>query len=180
MVLAAAGHRVEVPADVVAWAGRRSSALLLLTVTSDLEWRLLARLRVAGRTLPVVVMMDVPSPEQGARAVQAGADSVLHRSATADTLRRTVEATMDGQMVLPAPVGALLAATAPMEEPPAVPADRIGWLQQLAGGTTVAQLAVRAGYSERAMFRLLTGLYRELGVRNRIEAIVLARDRGWI
>jgi DNA-binding NarL/FixJ family response regulator len=179
-VLASAGHHVETPADVVAWAGRRTSALLLLTVTGDPEWRLLARLRESGRTLPVVAVMDLPSAQQCARAVRAGADSVLHRSATADALRRTVEATMDGQMVLPALVGALLAATAPVEEVPTVRADRIGWLQQMAAGTTVAQLAVRAGYSERAMFRLLTGLYKELGVRNRIEAIVLARDRGWI
>jgi DNA-binding CsgD family transcriptional regulator len=51
-------------------------------------------------------------------------------------------------------------------------------LQQLAGGITVAQLAHRAGYSERAMYRLLRGLYIKLDVKTRTEALMLARARG--
>ena len=39
----------------------------------------------------------------------------------------------------------------------------IEWLQQLAKGIPVAQLADRAGYSERAMYRLLRGLYTKTG-----------------
>ncbi|SEU14237.1 helix-turn-helix domain-containing protein [Nonomuraea wenchangensis] len=45
---------------------------------------------------------------------------------------------------------------------------------------TVADLADRAGYSERAMFRLLQALYREIGVATRIQAIVRAQERGWL
>jgi DNA-binding CsgD family transcriptional regulator len=53
-------------------------------------------------------------------------------------------------------------------------------LRQLAAGATVAQLADRAGYSERAMFRLLHALYRQLGARSRIEAILHAQTSGWL
>jgi DNA-binding NarL/FixJ family response regulator len=87
---------------------------------------------------------------------------------------------MEGQAVLPADVLALLATTGPDADTPIAFPDRIEWLRQLASGRTVAELAGRAGYSERAMFRLLTAFYRDLGVRSRVEAIMLARDRGWI
>jgi hypothetical protein len=40
---------------------------------------------------------------------------------------------------------------------------------------TVARLATEAGYSERATFRLLTRLYREMDVNSRMEAIMQAR-----
>jgi DNA-binding CsgD family transcriptional regulator len=62
-----------------------------------------------------------------------------------------------------------------------MPSNReLDWLGQLAEGTTVAQLAERSGYSERAMFRLLRNLYNQLNVRNRTEALQLAQDRGWL
>jgi hypothetical protein len=50
----------------------------------------------------------------------------------------------------------------------------------LAGGSTAAERARAAGYSERTMFRLLRALYRKLPVRNRTEALMYARDHGWI
>jgi DNA-binding CsgD family transcriptional regulator len=56
----------------------------------------------------------------------------------------------------------------------------VSWLRQLAAGSTVAQLANQAGYSERAMFRLLQGLYQQLGARNRVEALLRAQQLGWL
>ena len=179
-VLAAAGHRAETPADVVGWATRRTSALVLLTLAGEPEWLLLARLRAACVTVPLIALVEATSAAQGVRAVRGGARSVLPRNTAGDVLRRTVAATMDGQAVVPMEVLVLLAADAPAEHDHAVSAERIGWLRQLASGRTVGELAGRVGYSERAMFRLLTALYQDLGVRSRIEAIMLARDRGWI
>ncbi|WP_220504417.1 response regulator transcription factor [Microbispora sp. H13382] len=89
---------------------------------------------------------------------------------------------MDGQAVLPAAVSAALARgsiannTASLSLTP----EQLSWLRQLAAGATVAQLAEQAGYSERAMFRLLQSLYKELGVRTRIEAIIRAQEQGWL
>ncbi len=89
---------------------------------------------------------------------------MLPRAVTVATLRRTVEATIGGQAVMPAAVAAVLA------EPQAVSehtpsARQLSWLRQLVTGVTVAQLAEQAGYSKRAMFRLLRVLYRQMGVR---------------
>jgi DNA-binding NarL/FixJ family response regulator len=180
MVLAAAGHRAETPADVVSWARRRNSALVLLTLVGESQWQLLARLRDARVTLPLIVLIDAASAAQGVRAVRAGARSVLPRSISGEELRRTVTATMEGQAVVPAEVLASLAIAGPGDPTLVVSPDRIGWLRKLATGGTVAELAGQVGYSERAMFRLLTALYRDLGVSSRVEAIMLARDQGWI
>lgn len=174
-VLSAAGHHVDTPADPVSWIACRPSALVLLTMVGRAQWQLLAGLREA----PVIALIDGGSPPDGARAVRAGARSVLPRGVTQDSLRRTVEATLDGQSVLPAAVVDLLVSGHDQNRE-TVDAHRIGWLRNLAAGMTVAQLAAQAGYSERAMFRLLATMYREMGARNRIEAVVQARDRGWI
>jgi DNA-binding CsgD family transcriptional regulator len=50
----------------------------------------------------------------------------------------------------------------------------------LADGSTVAELARTTGYSERMTFRLLRATYRKLPARNRTEALMYARGRGWI
>ncbi|MGW5581063.1 DNA-binding response regulator [Micromonospora chokoriensis] len=180
MVLSAAGHQVETPPDLVRWADQRTSALVLLTLTDDSDWRLLARLHDAHVKVPIMALIATDSIDDGVRAARAGARSVLPRGITGTALQRTISTTLDGHAVLPAEVAARLAAGTQVEQMQAVSQDRINWLRQLAAGVTVAQLADLVGYSERAMFRMLTALYRDIGARNRIEAIMLARDRGWI
>lgn len=179
MVLSAAGHHTETPADVVGWAGRNPSSLVILTLAGEEEWDLLARVHTTHVTVALLVLVDSVSSRQGVRAVRAGARSVAPRNIAADALQRTVTATADGQAVLPADVAALLTAVAPTSIPHTAP-NRIEWLRQLASGATVAQLADGVGYSERAMFRLLSRLYEDIGARNRVEALMLAREKGWI
>jgi DNA-binding NarL/FixJ family response regulator len=112
--------------------------------------------------------------------VRAGARSVVGRHVTAATLLRTVAATIEGQTVLPAGVAAALAHGVSADGEAALTTEKLSWLQALASGTTVADLARRAGYSERAMFRLLRALYREMGVNSRLEALMRAREGGWM
>ncbi len=179
--LADLGHPVDLPDDILAW--RRSArAVVMLTLQAERDWNLLRRLRAEWPAVPVVVLLDDSSGATGVRAMRAGALSVLPRAVAAPILRRTVQAVLDGQAVLPAEVAAALvtAAADPPGVPPALSGDQLAWLRQLADGATVAQLANRAGYSERAMFRLLRGAYERIGVRSRIEAIMYARDAGWL
>ncbi|MET8354531.1 DNA-binding response regulator [Micromonospora sp. NPDC005206] len=181
-VLSAAGYQVEVPADPVNWARRSRSDLVLLTLATTGDWDLLGRLRDIAPAQQVIAVLTEESAGLGVRAVRAGARSVLHREVTPVALRRTVEATIDGQTVLPAAVAVILAggAVAAEETRQAITAAELTWLRHLAAGMTVAELSRIAGYSERAMFRLLQGVYRQLGARSRIEAIVRAQERGWL
>ncbi len=181
--LTAAGHAVQTPSDVVAWARKVQGAVALLTIQAEADWAVLAKLSEFGATTnSLVVLLGEESAAAGVRAVRTGARSVLARGVSAEVLRRTVAATIDGQAVLPAAVVAALVAGAGVDAGPArvLSAERLSWLRELAAGGTVAQLASQVGYSERAMFRLLRSLYRDMGVGGRIEALMRAQERGWL
>jgi DNA-binding NarL/FixJ family response regulator len=180
--LSEAGHTVETPSDVLDWVRRVDRSMVLLTLESGRSWDILRQLHDTSAAHLVVALLEENSPVLGAAAVRAGASSVLWRAVTAGTLRRTVEATIDGQTVLPAAVTDVLAAGSAaggasgwFPQP-----EQVSWLRQLAAGTTVGRLAGQAGYSERAMFRLLRALYDHMGVRSRTEAIIRAKELGWL
>lgn len=181
--LAAAGHAVQTPTDVVAWIRQVRGAVAVLTVWGEADWTVLAEAAAIGSAAAsLVVLLEEESTAAGVRAVRAGARSVLARQVSAEVLRRTVSAVIDGQTVIPAVVATALVAGVGNDTGwvLAPSADRLSWLRALATGTTVAQLADQAGYSERAMFRLLRSLYREMGVGGRVEALMRARDEGWL
>jgi DNA-binding NarL/FixJ family response regulator len=180
-VLSAAGYAAEDPEDVVAWANQPSTAVVLLTLGTDQDWQMLGQLQERSRTA-VIALVDYVDAVTAARALRAGARSVLSRQVTAAVLCRTIEATLDGQAVLPSEAAAVLAAReATGDRGEAMPSqEQRTWLQRLASGTTVARLASDAGYSERAMYRLLQALYEQMGVNGRIQAIIRAQARGWL
>lgn len=181
-VLSGAGHVVEEPDDPVAWARHGSGRLLLLTLDTVPGWDLLPLLGQPRQSCPVIGLVAGASVASAARAVRSGVRSVLAREADAAVLIRTVEATAAGQAVLPAQVmSALLAGVSPgsVGRNP-LTAEQQRWLRQLADGMTVARISQQAGYSERAMFRLLQAVYARLGVRTRIEAVVHAQEQGWL
>lgn len=178
-VLSEAGHAVEAIEDPQTWARGDATGVLLLTLAADADWELLRQLNDGVVAIAVVFQGSV---EAGVHAVRAGARSVLERDVTAGVLIRTVEATIGGQAVLPASVAVALAAGSvlPEQSGMAPTTQQLTWLYNLASGMTVAELARLSGYSERAMFRLLQSLYRQVGVRTRIEAVLRAQERGWI
>lgn len=182
-ILSAAGHTVEAPNDVVVWAHNRRDCLVLLSLCTDHDWGLLTQLStgVVGRLL--IALVDDDSGLLGARAMRNGAHSVLPRDVSIRSLERAVAATMDGEAVMSAEVARVLAdraRPASAQSGTALSAEQLSWLQLLAEGSTVARVAKEAGYSERAMFRLLQALYRKLGAHSRIEAVLRAQEEGWL
>lgn len=177
--MAGGGYSVEMPDDVLEWVRRTGSSIVLLTVRTEPDWEVLNRLRGAAGQHRVIAVLDDASALAGARAVKGGATSVIPRDVTLERLWLAVEATNDGQSVMPAEVTTALASGSPASTPlPSV--DQLSWLRQLASGVTVEQLANEIGYSERAMYRLLKTLYREMGVHTRLDAIMSAQRRGWL
>ncbi len=181
-VLSAAGYAVDDPADLLAWVGRVSTALVLLTLDLEGDWRLLERLRSDRSRAMVIALVEGDGTTRGVRAVRVGARSVLPRQVTAPVLRRTVDATLDGHAVLPAEVAAVLAASssADVDGRTALSEQQLQWLRSLAAGKTVSRLADDAGYSERAMYRVLQALYQQMGVKGRMQAIMQAQALGWL
>ncbi|WP_432198903.1 hypothetical protein [Streptomyces sp. bgisy027] len=179
--LSSLGHLVEEPANAEAWLRERPGGVVLLTLHSaeDVD-QLTALCSLRPRPL-VVALPSADDASLGVRAMRAGARSVVAREATASALQRAVSATLNGEAVMPANVAALLVAGRGGRVPrgSAPSAEQIAWLRRLSDGWTVTRLALDTGYSERAMYRLLRALYQKIGVGTRLEAIMLAQEKGW-
>jgi len=180
--LSDAGYELEDPEDLLAWIREEQRRVVILTLQSPKDWALLGQLHDVQADVLVVAVLAEASVPAYVQAVLAGATAVLPRDASIETVRRVFSAAIRGQSLLPAEVVRALASPGPTaDSTQGTPSVReIEWLRELAGGATVAQLASRVGYSERAMFRLLRDLYVRLRVRNRTEALMLARERGWL
>jgi DNA-binding NarL/FixJ family response regulator len=181
-ILSKQGYAVHAPTDVLTWVRERRHSLVLVTVHDDGDWEVLDALcRLKPPPLVIAVTED-DSGSCGARAVQMGARSVLRRQAVARSVERAVIATIEGDAVMPAAVAATLSAFAVLVRPRQAPlsARQISWLRDLSEGRTVAALAKDAGYSERAMYRMLRAAYERLGARSRVEAIMRAKEEGWL
>lgn len=173
------GHPIDEPEDLLAWCADGTPALIVIGLTTSDQWETLSNLflkRPAARTIALL-----PDLAAAGRAVRAGAAAVLPRDTDAQHLREACRAVRRDECVLPAAtVRDLLRRTARWEDEPRLNDRELGWLRLLAGGSTVAQVAAASGYSERMMFRLLRDLYARLSVGSRTEAMLLAREHGWV
>lgn len=181
-VLGDAGFEPQTPEELLSWIREEQRPVVLLSLLSSDDWRLLARLREARADTMVIAVLADASTRSHVQAIRGGAVAAVTRDAPPDTMRKVFNAAVAGKSILPVEVVRGLATLEPPEEEDEwVPSpQQVDWLRELALGTTVARLADRAGYSERAMFRLLRELYVRIGARNRTEALIRAHERGWL
>jgi DNA-binding NarL/FixJ family response regulator len=177
--LAMDGHHVSEPDDLLAWSADGEAGLVVIGLSTVMQWHLLSDL---GRERPALRIVALLTDEPAAsRAVLNGAAGVIPRDVSAAHLREACRAVLRDECVLPAAlVRDLLQRAARWDDEVRIADRELGWLRELAQGRSVAQVASQSGYSERMMFRLLRDLYMELGVANRTEAMLLARERGWM
>jgi DNA-binding NarL/FixJ family response regulator len=173
------GHPADVPADILDWSRRPGRLVVFLILTREDDWGVLAALIKLRADAAVVAVIADPGLREVVRAVDAGAVGIMALDAEPAAVDETLRATLRGNSILPAAVlRSLVAGAAGAERP--VTETEIRWLRELAAGTTVARLAEQADYSERMMFRLLAGVYTRLGAGNRTEALMHAREEGWL
>lgn len=174
--LTAQGFSAQTPDDLQHWAGQEPDAIIVLTICEDTHWDVLRRLARASHI--VIVLLEHDAMPMGVRAIREGARAALPRDVTAPTLVRTVQAALEGQVVMPLAVSRDLITATHALGPTHFSERQEAWIRDLAAGMTVAQVAHTAGYSERAMYRLLKELYSLLGVSSRLEAIMRAKELG--
>lgn len=181
-VMQNSGYDVESPEDLLAWtAAGGARAVVLLTLLRPADWTLLVTLRESRSAVTLIAVIENGDLALSVRALGSGAVGVMAREADFDTVRDVLAAAIAGRSVLPVEVVRALTTTGDVQRPDRIPPEtEISWIRQLTQGLTVARLAERAGYSERMMFRLLRDLYERWGVANRTEAIIHARDNGWL
>jgi DNA-binding NarL/FixJ family response regulator len=178
--LGEAGFDADLPADLMAWLQPAETSIVLLTLATLDDWRLLERASQTRPDVLVVAVLEDTSPDIAARAIAVGAVGVVRRDAGPALVHDLVRSLLTGLSPVPVTVLRTLA-TASVADSGRVQdpsADEVEWLRRLATGSTVAELARQTGYSERMMFRLLRALYGKLHVANRTEAIMHAHDRG--
>lgn len=177
-----AGYLSEDPDDLLEWMTEQQRRAVLITLYSPEDWTMMRELVAANQDLIVVALLTDSSMQAYVQAVRSGAATAVPRDAPVDTVRRVFEEALEGRCVLPIQVVKLLAAERvdSVENSRRIPSKEINWLRELANGSTVAELAEKNGYSERAMFRLLRNLYARMNVRTRTEALIKANREGWL
>jgi DNA-binding NarL/FixJ family response regulator len=176
--LAQAGFQCEEVQDVQEWVrvrpGRRG---VLFTVRSASDW---GPLHALGESEAVVVALLVDATtDRHAEALRLGAHAAVPWQAEPERIVKVFAAALEDDTLLPVGVArAISAHGAPLQDKEWITPEEVEWLRFLAEGATVHELAEKVGYSERALYRVLHGLYGRLRVANRTEAILQAQRWG--
>ncbi|MGW3992967.1 response regulator [Amycolatopsis sp. NPDC004772] len=110
------------------------------------------------------------------RAMEAGAVGFVVKDVPADTLADAVRRVVAGERVVDP---ALAAATLAAGESPLTARER-DVLIAARSGATVAEIAARLYLAEGTVRNYLSGATTKTGTRNRMEALRVADERGWL
>lgn len=176
--LTTAGFCSEEPSDLCGWAVGPERRAILVTVRASSGWGpLLALAKFIGKVIVIALLID-PTCDAYREAIRIGADGAADWHAEPELIADVVLAAYNGQLLIPlAAARSLIHDHGPSGNNSISPEER-EWLGLIAGGMPVYQLADKAGYSERAIYRRLASLYKRIGVAGRTEAIVYASQRG--
>jgi len=152
---------------------------VLFTIRSASDWQGVREILTVNPEVKVIALLVDPTPDRHAEALRQGAHGAVAWEAAPETICSVLSAALAGDTLLPTTVARAIAGTAPaLYDPEWITEDEIGWLRLLAAGATVQQLAEKIGYSERALYRMLHGLYGRMRVSSRTEAILQASRWG--
>ena len=153
--------------------------VVLLTIRSANDWQGLREILTVNPGAKLIALLVDATPDRHAEALRSGAHGAVAWEAMPETVLAVVTAALHGTTLLPTSVAQAIAMSGPaLYDPEWITQDEIGWIKLLASGATVQQLAEKVGYSERALYRMLHGLYGRMRVSNRTEAILQASRWG--
>jgi DNA-binding NarL/FixJ family response regulator len=144
-----------------------------------------ARILAARPEVRIVMLTMADDEEIVARALRAGARGYLVKETDPDTLVDALRTIASGGVVLGPKVGPSVLSTlrrAPADLPS--PFDRLSARERevlagLAGGESNARIARQLGVSEKTIRNQLSSVFAKLGVADRVQAALLARDAGF-
>ena len=139
------------------------------------DWELLTELRARAER-SVVALVQSFDPPTVERALLGGAVGVVDWRAGPCEVVTVVRQALRGGTILPPEIWRSMIGGA--AESSSVSRTELSWLKDLAAGETVSRIAVKAGYSERELYRHLSRLYSRLRVASRTEAILWAQRAG--
>ncbi|MDX3188785.1 response regulator transcription factor [Streptomyces sp. MN03-5084-2B] len=110
------------------------------------------------------------------RAMEAGAAGFVVKDAPADVLADAIRRVRDGERVVDP---ALAVATLAAGESPLTARER-DVLITARSGATIAEIAARLYLSEGTVRNYVSAAITKTGARNRVEAVRIADERGWL
>jgi two-component system, NarL family, response regulator DesR len=135
-----------------------------------------ARLREELPGCRVLILTTFGRPTYLRQAMEAGASGFLVKDAPAERLADAIRRATTGQRIIDPE---LAAAALQQGESPFTPRER-EVLEASEDGSPIAEVARRLFLSEGTVRNYLSSAISKTGARNRIEALRLARDQGWI
>lgn len=165
--------------DVVKWASRSGNCAVVCAIHDESDLDVVVDLSASAPDAVVLTLVRGSSANLIRESLRVGARSSAPLDAEPDEVVFALTAAMEAKTVLPADIAHELAVGTRSSKPKVKLEERDeDWLQRLAAGSTVADLAEQSGYSTREMFRILANLYRRMGVRTRTEALITASRWG--
>jgi two-component system response regulator DesR len=131
------------------------------------------------RDLPDTVPLIVTTfgrPAYLRRAMEAGAAGFLVKDAPSERLANAIRRAVTGERVVDPELAVAALADA---ESPFTPRER-QVLEASAGGAPISEIAERLYLSEGTVRNYLSAAIGKTGARNRIEAVRIAREKGWV
>jgi two-component system response regulator DesR len=135
-----------------------------------------ARLRSRLPGCKILILTTFGRPGYLRRAMEAGASGFLVKDGPVEELAAAIRRVLAGERV----VDPALAAAALSVGPNPLTERECDVLSASAGGATVADVAAKLHLSESTVRNYLSAAIGKTGSRNRIEAVQVARQRGWL
>ncbi|MEU6997468.1 response regulator transcription factor [Nonomuraea sp. NPDC046570] len=127
-------------------------------------------------TCRVLVLTAMGQPGQVRRALAAGIEAFLVKDAPGDRLADAIRRTAQGLRVLDAE---LVASAMEYGESPLTQRESTV-LKESARGASAEEIAARLHLSAGTVRNYLTGAITKTGARNKIDAVRIAQDAGWL
>lgn len=143
-------------------------------------WTLMSHLREEFPDIPVLLLTVVEDQHVIREALDAGAMGYLLKSAPTDEITRAVTRALDGQLVVSAEVGSLIASQLVTTDEGALSPRELEVLSGVARGLTNSQLAKELFIGETTVKTHLRRSFTKLGVQDRTSAVTEALRRGLI
>jgi len=174
------GLSAEEVTDLCSWAAARSDATALVAIRSTDDLERIPAACAANPELTVVGIREERTLRATRDALRAGVATVVGAETSVAEMVEAIVAARAGITLLPTSIARDLASGRGQEPVHCHVSPREGeWIRELAHGVTVAQLAHRAGYSEREMYRCLNHVYAVWGSRTAPRRSYSQSDGGW-